>query len=522
MSRAVGAGSYRAVLSLPFASRTFVPALGGRLAYGLFPLATLFTIIDATGSYATAGLALALFGLTSIALPAKARLADRLGQRRTLPVLALLCAAALTAAATTHSPPALVTLIGLAGLAAPPLGPAMRSTWRVLTQGTPLKERAYGLDSVAEETLYLVGPLLAGLIVALGPARNALLGTAFLLVAGTIGMVLPPPAARRPRPPTDPAPPLPASPPPASPLPASPLPAGPGSSPPSESGSPLFAGPGSLSPGDAGSPLFAEPGSLPPGDAGPPLFAEPGSLPLTEAGSPSFSEGLLPSVGDGSLSLAGPGASSVSEHGARPSEPDRRRGWGLGPLRSPGLWRVLAVLLVAAAGVSVAYTAAAAVAQSHGRPGAAGWLEAAAALGGVTGGLLWARRRHRHNRTAHLAGLLTVQAAAALLSATATGSLPALGLIMVFGGAAVAPLYVVAYLAADDLAPDGRGTEAGTWVNVAANAGSAAGSAAAGLLVQSSGPGPAFLTAGLVLAAAALLNAAPALRSARSRRTSST
>jgi predicted MFS family arabinose efflux permease len=454
MSRAVGAGSYRAVLSLPFASRTFVPALGGRLAYGLFPLATLFTIVDATGSYATAGLALALFGLTSIALPAKARLADRLGQRRTLPVLALLCAAALTAAATTDSPVGLVTLIGLAGLAAPPLGPAMRSIWRVLTQGTPLKERAYGLDAVAEETLYLVGPLLAGLIVALGPARNALLATAFLLAAGTIGMVLPPPAARRPRPSAAPAPPPPAEPPPALPL----------------------------APG---------PGSLPP-------------------------------IGAGLPSRAGLGSSPGTEHGAQPSEPDRRRGWDLGPLRSPGLWRVLAVLLVAGAGVSVAYTAAAAVAQSHGRPGAAGWLEAAAALGGVTGGLLWARRRHRHNRTAHLAGLLAVQAAAALLSATATGSLPALGLIMALGGAAVSPLYVVAYLAADELAPDGRGTEAGTWVNVAANAGSAAGSAAAGLLVQSSGPALAFLTAGLVLAAAALLNAAPALRTSPARRTSST
>ena len=42
MSRAVGAGSYRAVLVLPFALRTFVPAIGGRLAYGVFPLATLY------------------------------------------------------------------------------------------------------------------------------------------------------------------------------------------------------------------------------------------------------------------------------------------------------------------------------------------------------------------------------------------------------------------------------------------------------------------------------------------------
>jgi hypothetical protein len=76
------AGSYRAVLSLPSALRTFVPALGGRLAYGLLPLATLFTVQQTTGSYAAAGLALAVFGLASITLPAKSRLADVHGQRR--------------------------------------------------------------------------------------------------------------------------------------------------------------------------------------------------------------------------------------------------------------------------------------------------------------------------------------------------------------------------------------------------------------------------------------------------------
>jgi predicted MFS family arabinose efflux permease len=420
MPRASGAGSYRAVLALPSALRIFVPALGGRLAYGLFPLATLFTILRATGSYAVAGLALALFGLTSITLPVKARLADRFGQRRTLPVLALLCAAALTAAVTTRSAVVLVTLIGLAGLAAPPLGPAMRSTWRLLTRGTGLKERAYGLDSVAEETLYLAGPLVAGLIVALGPPRNALLATASLLLAGTVGMVLPAPAARA------------------------------NSTPPAASGIPT-----------------------PPAASGIPT-------PPAASGIPAPPE---------------------------PVPPAARRFWDIEPLRSRGLGLVLAVLLVAGAGVSFAYTAAAAVAQQHGQPGAAGWLEAAAALGGVTGGLFWARRRHRRGRVAHLALFLTVQAAAALLAAATTGSLPALGLIMALGGAAVSPIYVVAYLAADDLAPAGRGTETGTWVNVAANAGSALGSAGAGLLVQSSGPTTAFLAAGLVLAASALITA---------------
>jgi predicted MFS family arabinose efflux permease len=407
MPRAARAGRYRAVLGLPFALRTFVPALGGRLAYGLLPLATLLTILDATGSYAAAGLALALFGVTSVLLPAKARRIDRFGQRRTLPALALLCAAALTAAVTTDSPVVLVILIGLAGLAAPPLGPAMRASWRVLTLGTSLKERAYAMDSVAEETLYLVGPLLAGLLIAVRRPSDALLVTALLLVAGAVGMVLPPSAALK-----------------------------------------------------------------------PPAAA---ALPAAELGRPAVS----PAVG-------------------------HARGLAVGR----PMWPVLAALVVAAAGVSVAYTAVAAAAVGQGHPGAAGWLEAAAATGGVVGGLLWARRRHRHSRNRQLALLLGTQAVAALLAGAVVGSLPALGAVLLLGGAAVAPLYVVAYLAADDLAPEGRGTEAGTWVNVAANAGSAAGSAAAGFLVQAAGPAPAFLTAGAVLA----LVSGMSVRRPRSRR----
>src|SRR5689334_4686384 len=119
------AGSYRAVLLLPSALRTIVPALAGRLAYGLLPLALLFTASQATGSYATAGLAVAAFGLTSITLPAKARLADRHSQRRTLPWLALACGGSLAAAAFATGPATLVALVALAGLTAPPLGPSM-------------------------------------------------------------------------------------------------------------------------------------------------------------------------------------------------------------------------------------------------------------------------------------------------------------------------------------------------------------------------------------------------------------
>ncbi|NMO53175.1 MFS transporter [Actinoplanes sp. TBRC 11911] len=383
MSRAVGVGR---VLLLPFALRTFVPALIGRLAYGLFPLATLFTVQQATGSYAAAGLAVAAFGLASITLPAKARLVDRLGPRRVLPPLALGCALALALAVWSSDAFVLVALIAAAGLAAPPLGAAMRSLWRVLTHDSAeLKQRAYAVDSIAEETLYLAGPLLAGLLIAVGPARWALLVTAALLVAGTLGMVAALPA-----------------------------------------------------------------------DARPP------------AGGPESNGG--------------------------------RRFFDPGPLRFAGLRALLAVILVAGTGTSMAFTCMAITAQQHGHPAAAGALEAAVGLGSVAGGLLWARRRHRRDRFRQLALLLAVLATGLIAAAAAPG-LIALGAVLAVTGTAIAPLFVVAYVAADDLVDPDQRTEAGTWVNVANNAGNAGGAALAGAL----GAVPGFLAGAALLAVTAAL-----------------
>jgi hypothetical protein len=68
----------------------------------------------------------------------------------------------------------------------------MRSNWRLLTDGTPLKERAYALDAICEESLYLAGPLLAGILISLWSAPAALACTAGLLAVGTFLMVATP------------------------------------------------------------------------------------------------------------------------------------------------------------------------------------------------------------------------------------------------------------------------------------------------------------------------------------------
>lgn len=390
MSSTSDAGSYRAVLALPYAAPTFGVALVGRLSYGLLPLSVLFTVQQSTGSFATAGGVVAVFGLTSILLPLKSRLVDRHGQARVLAPMALVGAGAVAAMAflawSGSAPAAVYLALGIvAGLGAPPLGPAMRSTWRTITDGSSLKQRAYSLDSVCEESLYLIGPLLFGVISSVASPPAALLAAAALMLVGTLAMVWMPPVRQ-----------------------------------------------------------------------------------IRSAGW---------------------------------SPPLR---FDLGPLTAPGFWPIVAAILATAGGLNMAFTSIAARAQRQGLPGAAGYIEAAIALGSVTGGLLWGRRRHTRTHSTHLGGLIGVLAIGIAICAAVT-SLTALGTLMAVIGLAMAPLFVVSYLAADELAPEHQQTEASTWVNTANNIGSAAGACVAGLLIDHASISVGFAVGAAILALTSVL-----------------
>jgi MFS family permease len=377
-------------LALPYAAPTFGAALVGRLSYGLLPLSVLFSVQQSTRSFATAGGVVAVFGLASILLPLKSRLVDRHGQARVLVPLALLCAGAITAMAVCawsgSAPAAAYVMLGIiAGVGAPPLGPAMRSTWRTLTDGTNLKQRAYSLDSVCEESLYLIGPLLVAVILSAASAPAALLTTASLMLVGTLVMARMPPSRH------------------------------------------------------------ARPAS----STAPPCF-------------------------------------------------------DLGPLFAPGFLPVVVAILAAAVGLSMAFTSIAARAQRQGLPAAAGYIEAAIAVGSVAGGLLWGRRGQAHARSAHQAGLIGVLGVGVAISAAAT-SLTTLGALMAVTGLAIAPLFVVSYLAADELAPEHQQTEASTWVNTANNIGSAAGASVAGLIIDRASISAGFVVGGVILGLTSVL-----------------
>jgi Major Facilitator Superfamily len=187
--------SYREVLKEPRALRLFGAALLGRLSFAMGPLALVLFMRAATGSFAVAGAASAATALASgLCAPVRGRLVDRHGQSPTLPPLSLLYAAAFTgvllvARHGTAGAVVAVLLAGGAGASAPPLPASMRVLWGTLVGAGPRLQAALALDSVVEDVVYTMGPLLAGgLAAALAPAA-AVVAVAVLAVAGTVAFI---------------------------------------------------------------------------------------------------------------------------------------------------------------------------------------------------------------------------------------------------------------------------------------------------------------------------------------------
>jgi predicted MFS family arabinose efflux permease len=95
----------------------------------------------------------------------------------------------------------LVALAGLAGAATPPLVASMRVEWqRVLGEGAGRLVQAYAFESSAQTGVFVVGPLLAGAVIALAGARVALGASAAALLVGTLAFAAvagtPPPPER--------------------------------------------------------------------------------------------------------------------------------------------------------------------------------------------------------------------------------------------------------------------------------------------------------------------------------------
>ncbi len=201
-----GLARYRAALRTPGALAFAIPGVVGRMPMAMLSLALVMLLSAVTGSYAIAGSVSAAGAVLYAAVtPRVARLADRHGQARVLRPQVIVFAAAtaaLAACATGRAPVWTLVVTGLLSRASmPTLGPMVRSRWSRLLGGTALLDAAFSLEGIADELIFITGPVLvAALATGVAPAAGVLV-TAALSLAGVAGLT----GQRRTEPPAAPA-----------------------------------------------------------------------------------------------------------------------------------------------------------------------------------------------------------------------------------------------------------------------------------------------------------------------------
>ena len=198
------ANQYRAVVERPGALRLLSTALVGRLPQGMSSLAVLLLVRQATGSYAAAGAAVGAAALASaLCGPLLGRVIDRFGRRLVVGPVAVIqgCVYLLLAlAAGAHfGAPVLIFGAALAGALVPPIAPVVRTLLRDLYDDAAVRETAYAMEAIAQETIWVVGPLLATVVITLASPEVAVAILGAIGVSGTL-LFLRSPLLDRPQP----------------------------------------------------------------------------------------------------------------------------------------------------------------------------------------------------------------------------------------------------------------------------------------------------------------------------------
>lgn len=180
------------MLRTPGALAFSLSGLVARLPISMFGLAIVLAITELGGSYEQAGLlaGLALVA-TAVGAPVQARLADRYGQDAMLwPVLTLHAAGLGTimimtpAAAESRAVAGYAIVVFLTGLTQPQIGALVRARWARLHSATPHLHTAYAWESVVDEVIFVLGPIVA---VTTATAIHGLAGLGAILVFTVAG-----------------------------------------------------------------------------------------------------------------------------------------------------------------------------------------------------------------------------------------------------------------------------------------------------------------------------------------------
>jgi MFS family permease len=181
------ANPYLQVLRTPHALPMVLAAFIGRLPLSMVGLGCVLLVAAETGSYGLGGAVAAAGAVTTaIAGPVLGRWADSHGQRRVLlPVLAVFVASGLTFLFAVKDDWPLVVVFasaGLAGACIPPVSSMIRVRWTHLLRGSHRLPTALAMESVVDEFVFIVGPVLVTFLSTTGHATSGVV-TAFTLAA---------------------------------------------------------------------------------------------------------------------------------------------------------------------------------------------------------------------------------------------------------------------------------------------------------------------------------------------------
>lgn len=180
---------YRRLARAPGVPRLTAAFLALGTSGTMAPVSLVLFARAVTGSFAAASGVLAAVTAGGLLLgPARGRLVDRLGPSPAVLALALPSVATdglfIVAGHSGAGVALLIALGALAGAVTAPAGTALRSVWSEALADAEGRQTAYALMGVLQETNYILGPLLAGLLIAVFSATVAVVGAAVLNLIG--------------------------------------------------------------------------------------------------------------------------------------------------------------------------------------------------------------------------------------------------------------------------------------------------------------------------------------------------
>lgn len=183
--------SYRALLAPSGVRQLFAGSALGRVSFGMGPIGVVTLLGVTHGAFGAAGVAMGAYAIGSVVSgPARSWWTVRVGHARAILTFALISGAALVVLPTVADragPAWAVVPATVAGLAVPPFGALLRVGWaqRIPPEWVP---RAFGMDAVAEESAFVLGPALAAFALWATGAAEVVVLTGILCLAGGLVM----------------------------------------------------------------------------------------------------------------------------------------------------------------------------------------------------------------------------------------------------------------------------------------------------------------------------------------------